>query len=233
MKAKGIRLTKEERDVIILASIPLGDQHPNNTEIGKRLGISISKVKVLIHQACIKLRARNRIEAKVLALRRGEIKLNEIYTSDELAEIWLSLRPDESIRISYLAREGLEYWHPPVKYDQIIHTDRRQDTILTKYERDILTLVGRGLSNGEIADILYLSIDTVEKFLCRAYTKLGVHKRADAALLAIKRGEISLSDMFSFNELLEFLIPLETGSIDKMSQKLKQKLGLEPVPTDN
>ena len=231
MKMKGNRLTKEERDIIILAARHLDGQHPDNIELSQRLGISVSKVKILIHQACIKLGAHNRIEAIAFALRRREIILNEIYTFDELSEFWLSLCPDEPGRIVHLRSEGSEYGKPLGKDDQIIHTDRRQDTMLTKWERDILTLVGRGLANREIADILYLSSDTVGKFLYQAYTKLGVSKRADAALLAIKRGEISFSQMYSFNELLEFLVPLETDSIDKMSQKLKRKLGLEPVLT--
>lgn len=224
MKAQSISLTKEERDVVIVASRPLGSKHPNNTEIGQCLGLSVSKVKILIYQACIKLGARNRIEAKLLALRRGEIKLNEIYSFDDMVEFLLTLRLDLLKRIVIYLREGLMYEHPSVRNDRIIHTDRWQDTILTKSERDILILVGRGLANREIADTLYLSIDTVEKFLCRAYTKLEVTKRSDAVFLAAERGEIGLSEMFSFSELLEFLIPLEAEAINKMSQMLDKKL---------
>ena len=233
MKAKSTILNKEERNVIILASRPQGGQHLNNTEIAQRLGITVGKVKILIHQACIKLGARNRIEAKVFAVRQGEIKLDEIYSTDELSEILGKLHPDVLRRIIKVIRRELKYVHTPRKEDRIIHTDRRQGTILTKYEQDILILVGRGLSNKEIAETLYLSINTVEKFLTRACTKLGVHNRADASFLATKYGEISLSDMFSFNELLEFLFPLETDSIDKMSKVLEQKLRQEPLTTSS
>lgn len=231
MKAKSIILNKEERDVIIQASRPLGNRHLNNTEISERLGISISKVKMLMYQACIKLGANNRIEARLFALRRGDIKLDELYTFDEMLEFLGTLPPDALTRIASLIYKGSVYEHPQGKDDRIIYTGRRQDTILAKGERDILILSGRGLANSEIADALYLSIDTVEKFLCRAYTKLGVSKRADAVLLAAKLGEISLIEMYSFSEILEFLIPLETESINKIYRMLNQKFAQELVQT--
>ena len=229
MKANSIILNKEERDVIILASRPIGHQHPDNTEIGERLGISVSKVKMLIHQACTKLGANNRIEAKLFALKRGEIKLDELYTFDEMLEFLWTLPPDILRRIAILMHKGLVYRHPQRRDDRIIYTGRRQDTMLTKWERDILILTGRGLANNEIANTLYLSVDTVRKFQYHAYTKLGVSKRADAVLLAAKLGEISLSEMYSYNEILEFLIPLKTESIHKMSQMLEQRLVQEPL----
>ena len=233
MKTKRTRLTRDERDAIIIAGRPVGNRYPNNTEIARRLGISVNKVKVLIYQACIKLGARNRVEAIALAVRRGEIKLDELYSVDELAEFLLALHPDILRRMASLRHEGPENGQFQGEDDQIICTDRRQGNKLTKYERDVLTLAGRGLANREIADTLYLSIDTVGKFLNRAYTKLGASKRLDAVLLAIKRGEISLSEIYSFNELLEFLIPLRTESVNKISQILKQKLRQQTMLTGN
>ena len=47
MKAKGSILTKEERDVLILAAPHTNGQSLSNCEIGLRLGISITKVKTL------------------------------------------------------------------------------------------------------------------------------------------------------------------------------------------
>ena len=233
MKANGTILTKEERDVIILAGSPLGNQFPDNTQIAQHLGISVSKVKIQVYQACVKLGARNRIEAHAFALRRGEIKLDELYSHDELAELLLTLHPDILRRIVSFMYEGLGYGNYQLKDNQIIHMSRRQDTILTGYERDVLILAGRGLANREIASTLYFSIDTVRKFLNRACTKLGVSKRLDAVLLALRRGDISLGEIYTFNELLEFLIPLETESIDKIFQMLKLKLGQKPVLTSN
>jgi DNA-binding CsgD family transcriptional regulator len=230
MKTRSTALTKEERDILIL--VALHGQHLNNAEIGQRLGISVSRVKTLIHQACVKLEAHNRNEAIFFAImKRGEISPTEVYSLDELAEILISLSPDILIRIAHLVRQELEHGHLPGKDEQIIRTDRRQDTILTKRERDVLILVGRGLTNKEIADRLYMSIAAVRTFLSRACTKLGARKRADAIVLALKQREISVGEIFSLNELIQSLAPLGAESIEKMAQLLNQKLEQEPIPT--
>jgi len=229
MKTKSTVLTKEERDILILAA--QHGQHLSNAEIAQRLGISVSRVKTLIHQACVKLEAHNRIEAIFFAMKRGEISLNEVYSLDEIAEILSSLSPDMLRRIAHLVRQELEYGHLPEKDEQIIPTDRRQDTILTKRERDVLILAGRGLTNMEIADRLYISISAVRTFLNRACTKLGARRRADAVVLALKQREISVGEITSLNEVVQGLSPLGADSVEKMAQLLNQKLGQEPVPT--
>ena len=45
-------------------------------------------------------------------------------------------------------------------------------SVLTGREREVVALVGRGLSNDEIADTLYLSPLTVKTHVSRAMTKL-------------------------------------------------------------
>lgn len=47
----------------------------------------------------------------------------------------------------------------------------------TQRERQCLTLVARGYTNGQIGRHLYLSEDTVKSHLRRAYQKLGVTSR--------------------------------------------------------
>jgi DNA-binding NarL/FixJ family response regulator len=59
---------------------------------------------------------------------------------------------------------------------------------LTEREREVLHLVGRGLSNGEIADRLYLSMATVKTHLNRLFMKLAVRDRAQAVVLAYETG---------------------------------------------
>jgi DNA-binding CsgD family transcriptional regulator len=48
---------------------------------------------------------------------------------------------------------------------------------LTAQQREIITLAGRGLTNGEIADRLFLSPRTVASHLYRSYPKLGIAGR--------------------------------------------------------
>ena len=231
MKENGSILTKEERDVLILVATHPDGQHLNNNEIAQRLCISVNRVKRIIHEACLKLGAHNRNEALLFAIRRREIRLNELYTFDELVDFWSSLYPDVLRSIMHLAHEGLEYGYPVEKDEQVVGTYKRQDNVLTKSEQDVLILVGRGLTNREIADTLYMTISTVRTYLYRAYTKLGVRKKPDAVMSALRRGEISIGEMYSRNELLEFIAPLEPESIDKMARLLNEKLGQEFVST--
>lgn len=57
---------------------------------------------------------------------------------------------------------------------------------LTDREREILELLALGLSNKMIAARLYLSVRTVEGHLANIYSRLGVHSRTEAMLVAVK-----------------------------------------------
>ena len=231
MTTKSTALTREERDVLILGTIHPRGKHLSNSEIGQRLGMSVSRVKNLIHHACLKLEAHNRIEAIFFAMKQGEIDIDEVYSLDEIAEILSSLSPDMLRRIAHLVRQELEYGHLPGKDEQITPTHRRQETILTKRERDVLILAGRGLTNVEIADRLYISISAVRTFLNRACTKLGACKRADAVVLALRQREITVGEITSLNEVVQGLAPLGAETVEKMAQLRNQKFGQEPIPT--
>ncbi|MER7576662.1 response regulator transcription factor [Streptomyces sp. NPDC126514] len=55
---------------------------------------------------------------------------------------------------------------------------------LSPRERDILVLIGDGLTNREIGKKLYLSEKTVKNHISRLLAKLGVQRRVQAAVLA-------------------------------------------------
>ena len=55
---------------------------------------------------------------------------------------------------------------------------------LSPRERDILALIGNGLTNREIGKKLYLSEKTVKNHISRLLAKLGVQRRVQAAVLA-------------------------------------------------
>ena len=57
--------------------------------------------------------------------------------------------------------------------------------VFSHREKQVLELVAGGLSNGEIANRLYLSESTVKSHLAASFRKLGVSSRADAARRAL------------------------------------------------
>jgi DNA-binding NarL/FixJ family response regulator len=62
---------------------------------------------------------------------------------------------------------------------------------LTPREREVLTLVGRGLSNSELASILTLSEATVKTHVARIFAKLDLRDRAQAVVLAYETGLVT------------------------------------------
>ncbi|MFG2018411.1 response regulator [Actinomadura geliboluensis] len=62
---------------------------------------------------------------------------------------------------------------------------------VTDREREVLTLVARGLSNTEIAGHLHLSLATVKTYIGRLLTKLGARDRAQLVIIAYESGLIT------------------------------------------
>ncbi|HSX68007.1 response regulator transcription factor [Nocardioides sp.] len=65
------------------------------------------------------------------------------------------------------------------------------DDALSARELDVLRLIGRGLSNGEIAHELVISEVTVKSHVGRIFTKLDLRDRAAAIVYAFDRGIVS------------------------------------------
>ncbi len=90
------------------------------------------------------------------------------------------LDPAVTQRVLAAYREGTGLATPDVTPDE-----------LTAREIDVLRLMGRGLSNGEIADELVISEVTVKSHVGRIFTKLDLRDRAAAIVYAFDAGVVS------------------------------------------
>ena len=62
-------------------------------------------------------------------------------------------------------------------------------------EQELLKLLASGLSNGEIAQQLYLSEGTVRNYTSELFRKLGVSDRTQAVVIALRHGLVNLNDI--------------------------------------
>ncbi|MEU6778723.1 response regulator transcription factor [Nonomuraea angiospora] len=65
---------------------------------------------------------------------------------------------------------------------------------ITQRERDVLTLIGKGMSNSEIAEHLHLTVGTVKTHIGRLLAKLHARDRAQLVIAAYEGGLITIPD---------------------------------------
>lgn len=96
--------------------------------------------------------------------------------------------------------EGEAFLHPSIArvviedYVRRLHNGEgltAQD-VLTDREREILQLIAEGYTNREIADLLHLSIKTVQNHRSNIMNKLDLHDRGELIKYAIQQGIIHL-----------------------------------------
>ena len=62
---------------------------------------------------------------------------------------------------------------------------------ITRREREVLKLIGEGYKNKEIADLLFISVKTVEKHRSNIMKKLDLHNAATLTAYAIEKGLVT------------------------------------------
>jgi len=92
-----------------------------------------------------------------------------------VAEGRSALGPEAAERVMALLREKAETTDPLAA--------------LSSQEKRVLDLIGEGLTNREIAERMFLSDKTVKNYVSALLTKLGMHRRSQAAALVARIGE--------------------------------------------
>jgi len=103
------------------------------------------------------------------------------------------------VRALTLVSQGKSFFSPAVAKvmadDYVRHLAARgivdRFESLSEREREIFQLVAEGRSNKEIADLLFVSPNTIETHRAHIMEKLDVHSAVELVLFAVRRGLIS------------------------------------------
>lgn len=87
-------------------------------------------------------------------------------------------RPQSGSRRPSVLGGAAEHWDPRSATTIDLEAD------LTTREQEVLAMLGLGLSNRDIADELFLGVETVRTYVRQVFQKLGVRNRTQAAVRA-------------------------------------------------
>lgn len=104
---------------------------------------------------------------------------------------------DELVEAIRGAAKGRPQLHPDIARKLMARAPLPDDPFesLTERERDVLKLLGRGMSNKEIALELVLTEMTVKGYVSDLLSKLGVSDRTQAALMAVRYGLVRAEEL--------------------------------------
>jgi DNA-binding NarL/FixJ family response regulator len=103
------------------------------------------------------------------------------------------VQPNDLVKAVLAAERGEVQLHPEVAkrlMHEVVAPAKTTDNLeeLTEREREVLGLLGRGMSNKEIAREISVSEKTVKAHVSSILNKLNLPGRTHAALYAVKRG---------------------------------------------
>jgi two-component system response regulator NreC len=108
---------------------------------------------------------------------------------------------EEVITAVKRASRGESVLHPSVAKllirDYLSRVERGEEAsydTLSDREREILKLIAEGKTNKEIAELLFLSVKTVQAHRANLMRKLGMHDRTELVKYAIRKGIIGLDE---------------------------------------
>lgn len=133
----------------------------------------------------------------VLTTFEGDTYVLRAFEAGAVGFLFKSAPPDDLISLVRVAADGHTVLSPGAATQlvaassrgrQLSHEIQRRLADLTGRERDVLSCLGKGLTNAEIAGHLFLSEATVKSYVSRMLGKLGCSNRTQAGLLAADAG---------------------------------------------
>jgi DNA-binding NarL/FixJ family response regulator len=139
-------------------------------------------------------KARPGVKLIFLSMHPNAVYLREAFEAGACGYVLKSGAAEQLLTAVESARKGNIYITPSFGQDIIENASPvsgkspRSSIQLTDRQRQILQLVAEGKQNKEIADILDVSVKTVEFHRGRLFSKLGLHSVAELTRFAIQEG---------------------------------------------
>jgi two-component system, NarL family, nitrate/nitrite response regulator NarL len=127
----------------------------------------------------------------MLTVSEDKDKLLAAFKAGARAYVLKGVAARELANVLRTAVAGEVYVSPSLASEMLVSLTRGQapDPLqeLTDREREILSLIGTGLTNREIGERIFLSEKTIKHYVTNILQKLQVRSRVEAALLAAQR----------------------------------------------
>ncbi len=187
--AQAVELTRREHPDIVLMDVRM--PHMDGLEATRR----ITSTRGLSGTRVIVLTTFELDEYVFGALRAGAsgFVLKDIDPPDLLKAVRV-VAAGEALLAPRLTRRVIEAFVAQERAARPPVTEGDQLDELTPREREVLALVGRGLSNTEIADKLVLSPLTAKTHVARLFSKLDARDRAQLVVVAYETGLVVAGD---------------------------------------
>lgn len=182
--AEGVRLADELRPDVILMDISMPDM--NGIEATRRIKAERPEIAVL-----------------ALTMHEDDQYFYEMLAAGASGYVPKRAAPNDLISAIHAVRGGGMFLFPTLARTLVQDFLQRREhgpsaptreglDDLTEREREVLTLIAEGRSNQEIADVLVISIKTVNRHRENIMAKLNLHTRVELVRYAIEKGLIEL-----------------------------------------
>jgi DNA-binding NarL/FixJ family response regulator len=139
------------------------------------------------------------VKVVILSMHPNEAYITRALQAGARAYLLKDSADIDLIRALTLVSQGKSFFSPAVAKvmadDYVRHLAARgvvdRYDSLSEREREIFQLVAEGRSNKEIADLLFVSPNTIETHRAHIMEKLDVHSAVELVLYAVRRGLIS------------------------------------------
>ncbi len=141
------------------------------------------------------VRQNSRIQVLILSMHNDETYLLRALEAGARGFLLKDTAEEDLVRAVRVVAQGKPFFSPAIAqalledYMRNLQQRNQQDSysLLTDREKEVLQLLAEGRSNKEVAQLLNLSVYTVETHRTRIMQKLNLHNTAELVLYAVRK----------------------------------------------